>query len=74
MIIERIPEIGTLSEDEKCTLVHELLKDLSERDAGKPDPEIAVLLEKRLKEYEANPDAVMTWEEVKDHVLKKRNG
>jgi len=74
MIIERIPEISSLSEDEKFTLVHELLSELSDRTNGAPDPVIAELLEKRLREYEANPEAVLTWEEVKARILKSPHG
>ena len=74
MIIERIPEIGALSEDEKFTLVHELLSELSDVEDDAPDPTIVALLEKRLREYEANPEAVLTWEEVKTRILKRPHG
>jgi putative addiction module component (TIGR02574 family) len=74
MIIERIPEIGALSEDEKFTLVHELVSELSDQSNDAPDPAIAALLEKRLREYEANPEAVLTWEEVKARLLNRPNG
>jgi putative addiction module component (TIGR02574 family) len=74
MIIERIPEIGALSEDEKFTLVRELLNELSDQGNETPDPAIVTLLEERLREYEANPAAVSTWEEVKARILKRPNG
>ena len=70
MIIERIPAISSLSEDEKYTLVHELLSELSERDGGQPDSDIVALLEKRYEEYQSNPDAILTWDEVKARVLR----
>lgn len=74
MIIERIPEISALSEDEKFTLVRELVSELSDQTEGAPDPAIAELLEKRLREYEANPEAVLTWEEVKTRILTRSHG
>lgn len=74
MIIERIPEIGALSEDEKYTLVRELLTDLSDQGTDTPDPAIVAVLEERLREYEASPEAVSTWDEVKARILKRSNG
>jgi putative addiction module component (TIGR02574 family) len=71
MILERFPEIGALSENEKIALVQELLCELGDQGSDAPDPAVIALLGERLREYEANPEAVLTWTEVKDRILKR---
>lgn len=66
MIAERIPELEKLSREEKLLLASELWQanaDIPE-DAQR-DEAIEKLLQERLLEYEENPDAVITWEEMK---------
>jgi putative addiction module component (TIGR02574 family) len=70
MIKEKIPELQTLSPAEKFALAIELWDEL----ATNPD-EIPITdeqlqeLDRRFKEYQRNPDNVVSWEEVKARVL-----
>ena len=70
MISETIPEIAKLTREEKLQLAGELWEENIDR-ISSPETEEAIekLLRERLKEYEANPDAVISWEE-----LRKKNG
>jgi putative addiction module component (TIGR02574 family) len=72
MIVEQIPAINTLSIEEKYLLVNELWKDIEGNEALLPlSSAVEQLLEKRQKEYQANPDHVISWEEIKEK-LKNR--
>jgi putative addiction module component (TIGR02574 family) len=69
-MIERIPELRTLSPSEKLALVTELWDDL----AANPEdvrvtPEQIAEVDRRLEEYRNNPDLSSTWEEVKARIL-----
>jgi putative addiction module component (TIGR02574 family) len=72
-MIERMPEVRTLSPADKLVLVSELWDDL----ASKPQ-DIAISAEqisevdKRLEEYRKNPNLGATWEEVKARILGQR--
>lgn len=58
MILETMPALGALTIDQKLRLVFELMQEVCR------DPEIASstasLLDQRLAEHEASPDAVRT--------------
>lgn len=69
-MIEKIPELRTLSASDKLTLVTELWDDL----ASKPDdipitPEQIAEVDRRLEEYRQNPGLGSSWEEVKARIL-----
>ena len=69
-MIEKIPELRTLSASDKLTLVTELWDDL----ASKPDdipitPEQIAEVDRRLEEYSQNPGLGSSWEEVKARIL-----
>lgn len=66
MIADRIPEIAKLTREERLLLACELWEEDWE---FHPNPErdeaIGVLLQERWQAYEANPDAVITYEEMR---------
>ena len=69
-MIERMPELRTLSPSDKLALVTELWDDL----ASNPDDipitaEQIAEVDKRLEEYRKNPDLGTTWEQVKARIL-----
>jgi len=72
MILETMPALGALTVDQKLRLVWELWQDVS-RDSS-INVETAALLDERIQEHEANPDAVRTTEQVTAGILalKKR--
>jgi putative addiction module component (TIGR02574 family) len=69
-MIERIPELRTLSRAEKLALVTELWDDLASNLEDIPiTPAQIAGIERRLEEYRKNPDLGSTWEEVKARIL-----
>ncbi len=72
MIIDTIPELRKLSNSEKLLLINELWDSLSSQEDVLPVPEShKKILDERLRDHEANPEPVSTWEEVKSRILKK---
>jgi putative addiction module component (TIGR02574 family) len=72
MILETMPALGALTVDQKLRLVWELWQDVS-RDSS-INVETAALLDERIQEHEANPDAARSTEQVTAGILalKKR--
>lgn len=72
MILETLPALGALTVDQKLRLGWELMHDVS-RDRS-ISAETAALLDERLAEHEATPDATRTTDEVTAGImeLKKR--
>jgi putative addiction module component (TIGR02574 family) len=68
MILETIPAIQSLTVDQKLRLVWELWNDVSKNTTL--TPEAGALLNERLAEYEANPDAVRTTDEVTAGIMR----
>jgi putative addiction module component (TIGR02574 family) len=69
-MIERIPELRTLSPGDKLALVTELWDDLASNPEDIPiTPAQITEIERRLEEYRQNPDLGSTWEEVKTRIL-----
>lgn len=67
MIAERIPEISKLTREERLQLACELWEeDWVAHPNREMDEAIGKLLEERMKEYHANPDAVITYEELRE--------
>jgi putative addiction module component (TIGR02574 family) len=69
-MIERIPELRTLSASEKLTLLTELWEDLASNPEDIPiTPEQIAEVDRRLEEYRQNPNLGSSWEEVKARIL-----
>jgi putative addiction module component (TIGR02574 family) len=69
-MIERIPELRTLSPGDKLALVTELWDDLASNPEDIPiTPGQITEIERRLEEYRQNPDLGSTWEAVKARIL-----
>jgi len=69
-MIEKIPELPTLSASEKLTLVTELWEDLASQPEDIPiTSEQIAEVDRRLKEYRRNPSLGSSWEEVKARIL-----
>jgi hypothetical protein len=72
MIVERLPEVLALDTNEKELLAEELLNQVVlERDK---DPALLALLRERLAEHTATPDSGVRWEELRDRLLRGKNG
>lgn len=65
MILDKVPDVQRLSDDEKWLLIDELWQELLPRADHEPRPEIVALLESRMAEYRANPQSASPWSEVK---------
>ncbi len=68
MVIERLPEIQNLSDEEKWVLVDELWADLMGEPRPMPDPAIVEELRRRMAHYETHPETATTWEAVRDRL------
>ena len=73
MIAEKIPELKTLSAEEKLILVGELWDELAAYpDAFPPREDHIKLLRERLEHYRQHSDDVVAWEQVKARILASR--
>lgn len=73
MIAEKIPELKSLSSEEKLILVGELWDELAAQpDAFPPREDHINLLQDRLKHYRQHPEDVVAWEDVKARILASR--
>ena len=73
MIAEKIPELKSLSPDEKLILVRELWDELAARPNAFPPREDHIkLLRERLEHYRQHPRNAIAWEEVKARILAPR--
>ena len=73
MIAEKIPELKSLSADEKLILVGELWDELAAQpDAFPPREEHVRILRERLEHYRQHPEDVVAWEDVKARILASR--
>jgi hypothetical protein len=68
MILETIPAIKVLTVDQKLRLVCELWEDVSHDPAIKPG--VAELLDERIAEFEQNPAAARSTDEVTAGILR----
>ena len=73
MILETMPVVQQLSSRDKRLLAEELWKAADAEDAKVMD-EAAVLqlLDRRLADHEATPEALAAWEEVKSRIMAGR--
>jgi putative addiction module component (TIGR02574 family) len=73
MIAEKIPELKSLSLDEKLILVRELWDELAAQPNAFPPREDHIkLLQERLEHYREHPHDTIAWEEVKARILASR--
>jgi len=71
VIVERLPEVLAISTEEKEILAEELLNQVVlEHDR---DPALVDLLRRRLNDHKANPAGGVTWEQLRDRLLKRRH-
>ena len=71
MIIEKIPEIQSLTAEQKTALARELWSE-AEADSTNPEREAQLrILEERWKHYENNPGTASTWDEVKRRIQER---
>ena len=68
MIVESIPAIQSLTVDQKLRLVWELWHDVSKDTAVSPGA--AALLDERLAEYQANPEATRSTDEITAGIMR----
>lgn len=72
MILETLPEVLALPTEQKELLAEELLSQVVlEKDK---DPALSELLRKRLGDHDADPQSGTRWEELRDRLLKRRDG
>ena len=71
MVIESIPALANLTQDQKWILAAELWRDNTRAPEETPDPALVAKLRERLARFEADPTSGSTWEEVKARLLKK---
>ncbi len=72
MIVERLPEVLALSTSDKELLAEELLHQVVlEKDK---DPALVALLEERLADHAHTPEGGVSWEELRDHLLRRSLG
>ena len=73
MVAEKIPQLKSLSSEEKLILVGELWDQLAADPTAIPPREDHLkLLEARLEHFRQHPDDVMAWEEVKKRIFASR--
>jgi len=58
--------IDKLSVDDRVLLAHEIWESINtESETAEISPELKAELERRIAEYEANPDDLVDWDEIK---------
>ena len=73
MVAEKIPQLKTLSSEEKLILVGELWDQLAADPQAFPKRDDHLkLLEARLAHFRQHPEDVIAWEEVKKRILSSR--
>jgi putative addiction module component (TIGR02574 family) len=73
MVVEKIPQLKSLSSEEKLILVGELWDQLAADPKAFPERQDHVqILEERLARLHERPDDVIAWEEVKKRILSSR--
>jgi len=75
MIIEKIPEVQSLSPSEKLLLVTELWDDLAAHPTEVPvSREQIDELDRRMQAYRKDPSQVTTWEAIKTAIRRRLGG
>ena len=72
MVAEKIPQLNSLSSEEKLILVGELWDQLAADPEAFPKRDDHVtLLEARLAHFRDHPDDVIAWEDLKKRILSR---
>jgi putative addiction module component (TIGR02574 family) len=72
MVTEKIPQLQSLSSEEKLILVGELWDQLAADPAAFPKRDDHVkILETRLAHFREHPDDVVAWEDLKKRILSR---
>lgn len=75
MVLETLPQIARLDDEQREMLALELLQSVRERQrVAKVEPEIVALLEERRAEFLEHPERTRTWADVKAGLLAKYRG
>ena len=69
MIAESIPQLSSLSSDEKILLAAELWREAAGGEGAPPNPELVAALRERVAWYREHPTEVSTWAEVRARIL-----
>ena len=73
MIAEKIPQLKTLSSEEKLLLVGEIWNELAAQPNAFPARQDHVqLLRERLEHYRQNPEDVIAWDDLRMRILGAR--
>src|SRR5688500_11908131 len=68
MIAETIPELRSLSSDQKIILAAELWREAVGGGVGIPDPALVEALRERLDFYREHPEQVSSWAAVRERI------
>ena len=72
MVIDTLPQLAALSDEERETLALELLQSVKERQrVAQISPDLVAILEERRAEFLEHPEQTRTWAEVKANLLAK---
>ena len=72
MVIDTLPQLAALNDEEREMLALELLQSVSERQrVAQISPDLVAVLEERRAEFLAHPEQTRTWAEVKANLLAK---
>ena len=75
MVLETLPQVAQLSDEDREVLALELLQSVRARQRiDKVDPDIVALLEERRADFLEHPERVKTWAGVKKDLLAKYRG
>lgn len=73
MIAESIPQLDSLSPDQKILLAAEVWRDAVGSGGESPNVAVVQALRERLSHYRENPDQVSTWEDVRARIVRHKN-
>ncbi len=73
MIAESIPQLSSLSSDEKILLAAELWREAAGGEGETPDPKLVEAFRERLAYYREHPAEVSTWPEVRARIVSHRS-
>ena len=71
MIADSIPQLSSLSSDEKILLAAELWREAAGGEGEAPDPKLVAALRERLAYHCEHPGDVSTWAEVRARILSR---
>lgn len=72
MVIDTLPQLAALNDEERETLAMELLQSVRERQRVEHvSPELVAVLDERRAEFLEHPEQTKSWAEVKAGILAK---